>query len=120
MPPSCVWARTPRAAVCDPPCAAPLLSERTVRRARPALSLCALPLAPHRSHGSPIPRSIRGPTIGSASGPAPGSVPERAAARKYVENKPPRGLYVRVFIYVIATHVLLAFMSLLVVIAKTR
>ncbi|MFJ6749043.1 DUF6126 family protein [Streptomyces sp. NPDC091266] len=57
---------------------------------------------------------------GSASGPAPGSVPERTPARKYVENKPPRGLYVRVFIYVIATHVLLAFMSLLVVIAKTR
>jgi hypothetical protein len=40
--------------------------------------------------------------------------------RKYVENKPPRGLYVRVFLYVVATHVLLAFMSLLVVIAKTR
>ena len=56
----------------------------------------------------------------SRSGSTPGSVPERAAARKYVENKPPRGLYVRVFIYVIATHVLLAFMSLLVVIAKTR
>ncbi|MGW5943147.1 DUF6126 family protein [Streptomyces celluloflavus] len=43
-----------------------------------------------------------------------------APARVYVENKPPRGLYVRVFIYVIATHVLLAFMSLLVVVAKSR
>ncbi|MFJ9408055.1 DUF6126 family protein [Streptomyces sp. NPDC101393] len=65
-------------------------------------------------------RSGSGSASGSASGPAPGSVPERTPARKYVENKPPRGLYVRVFIYVIATHVLLAFMSLLVVIAKTR
>ncbi|MFH8568678.1 DUF6126 family protein [Streptomyces sp. NPDC017993] len=46
--------------------------------------------------------------------------PRGEPARIYVENKPPRGLYVRVFIYVIATHVLLAFMSLLVVIAKTR
>ncbi|MFG2894865.1 DUF6126 family protein [Streptomyces sp. NPDC048248] len=46
--------------------------------------------------------------------------PEGEPARAYVENKPPRGLYVRVFIYVIATHVLLAFMSLLVVIAKSR
>ncbi len=46
--------------------------------------------------------------------------PEGEPARVYVENKPPRGLYVRVFIYVIATHVLLAFMSLLVVIAKSR
>ncbi|GGN43814.1 hypothetical protein GCM10012285_25700 [Streptomyces kronopolitis] len=45
---------------------------------------------------------------------------EAAAGRTYVEHKPPRGVYVRVFIYVVATHVLLAFMSLLVVIAKTR
>ncbi|BDM71378.1 hypothetical protein HEK616_48650 [Streptomyces nigrescens] len=45
----------------------------------------------------------------------PSAVPAR-----YVENKPPRGLYVRVFIYVVATHVLLAFMSLLVIIAKSR
>ncbi|MEE4421511.1 DUF6126 family protein [Streptomyces bugieae] len=43
-----------------------------------------------------------------------------AAPARYVENKPPRGLYVRVFIYVVATHVLLAFMSLLVIIAKSR
>ncbi|GAA3179061.1 MULTISPECIES: DUF6126 family protein [Streptomyces] len=41
-------------------------------------------------------------------------------SRTYVENKPPRGLYVRVFIYVVATHVLLAFMSVLVYAAKTR
>ncbi|WP_185993980.1 DUF6126 family protein, partial [Streptomyces benahoarensis] len=46
--------------------------------------------------------------------------PQEATERKYVENKPPRGLYVRVFIYVVATHVLLAFMSFLVYIAKTR
>jgi hypothetical protein len=46
--------------------------------------------------------------------------PESEPARAYVENKPPRGLYVRVFVYVIATHVLLAFMSLLVVVAKSR
>jgi hypothetical protein len=53
--------------------------------------------------------------------PPPADQPHGAAAgRTYVENKPPRGLYVRVFIYVVATHVLLAFMSLLVVIAKTR
>ncbi|WP_198540064.1 DUF6126 family protein [Streptomyces sp. CT34] len=50
--------------------------------------------------------------------PAPSS-PEPAPAR-YVENKPPRGLYVRVFVYVVATHVLLAFLSLLVIIAKSR
>ncbi|QHC24751.1 DUF6126 family protein [Streptomyces sp. GS7] len=50
--------------------------------------------------------------------PAPSS-PEPASAQ-YVENKPPRGLYVRVFVYVVATHVLLAFMSLLVIIAKSR
>ncbi|MCK7624691.1 DUF6126 family protein [Streptomyces sp. RS10V-4] len=49
--------------------------------------------------------------------PAPSTPP---APRRYVENKPPRGLYVRVFIYVVATHVLLAFMSLLVIIAKSR
>ncbi|KOG52861.1 hypothetical protein ADK78_03580 [Kitasatospora aureofaciens] len=42
------------------------------------------------------------------------------AARKYVENKPPRGVYVRVFIYVVATHALLAFMSLIFIIAKNR
>ncbi len=29
-------------------------------------------------------------------------------------------LYVRVFIYVVATHVLLAFLSFLVIVAKTR
>ncbi|UZJ33592.1 DUF6126 family protein [Streptomyces endophytica] len=49
------------------------------------------------------------------SGPSAAPAPTR-----YVENKPPRGLYVRVFIYVVATHVLLAFMSLLVIIAKSR
>ncbi|MFG2291632.1 DUF6126 family protein [Streptomyces sp. NPDC048595] len=50
-----------------------------------------------------------------------GAIPaETAPARRYVENKPPRGVYVRVFIYVVATHVLLAFMSLLVVVAKSR
>ncbi|MFH9424525.1 DUF6126 family protein [Streptomyces sp. NPDC017529] len=43
-----------------------------------------------------------------------------APARRYVENKPPRGVYVRVFIYVVATHVLLAFMSIIFVIAKNR
>lgn len=55
-----------------------------------------------------------------ATPPSAAQPPEAAAGRTYVENKPPRGLYVRVFIYVVATHVLLAFMSLLVVIAKTR
>ncbi|TJZ54727.1 hypothetical protein FCH28_16155 [Streptomyces piniterrae] len=51
------------------------------------------------------------------------SPPEPSVAappRVYVETKPPRGLYVRVFIYVVVTHVLLAFMSLLVVVAKSR
>ncbi|KUL35346.1 hypothetical protein ADL22_27610 [Streptomyces sp. NRRL F-4489] len=55
--------------------------------------------------------------------PAPSTpppAPDPAAPRRYVENKPPRGLYVRVFIYVVATHVLLAFMSLLVMAAKSR
>lgn len=56
----------------------------------------------------------------SASRSAASSPADAIPARKYVENKPPRGVYVRVFIYVVATHVLLAFMSLLVVIAKTR
>ncbi|MFF4951034.1 DUF6126 family protein [Streptomyces chattanoogensis] len=50
----------------------------------------------------------------------PDRTPEASPAREYVETKPPRGVYVRVFIYVVATHVLLAFMSLLVVVAKTR
>ncbi|GAB7030170.1 DUF6126 family protein [Streptomyces sp. NPDC021749] len=49
------------------------------------------------------------------SGPSAAPAPSH-----YSENKPPRGLYVRVFIYVVATHVLLAFMSLLVIIAKSR
>ncbi|MCB5908148.1 DUF6126 family protein [Streptomyces pinistramenti] len=64
------------------------------------------------------PPALPGPGPDATS---PGAAPEPAApARVYVENKPPRGLYVRVFIYVVATHVLLAFMSLLVIIAKTR
>ncbi|MFJ3952051.1 DUF6126 family protein [Streptomyces sp. Je 1-4] len=52
----------------------------------------------------------------------PSSEPQSEAVptRKYVENKPPRGLYVRVFIYVIATHVLLAMMSLVVIAANSR
>lgn len=58
----------------------------------------------------------------STASPASPASPASAATppRAYVEDKPPRGLYVRVFIYVVATHVLLAFMSLLVIIAKTR
>lgn len=36
------------------------------------------------------------------------------------EDRPPRGLYVRVFIYVVVTHVLLAFMSLVVMMAESR
>ncbi|MFK0295531.1 DUF6126 family protein [Streptomyces sp. NPDC090442] len=51
--------------------------------------------------------------------PAP-STPVPPTSRRYVETKPPRGVYVRVFIYVVATHALLAFMSLLVLIAKNR
>ncbi|MFI9227148.1 DUF6126 family protein [Streptomyces rimosus] len=51
----------------------------------------------------------------------PTTTPQAApAARKYVENKPPRGVYVRLFIYVVATHALLAFMSLIFIIAKNR
>ncbi|MFI5520586.1 DUF6126 family protein [Streptomyces platensis] len=53
--------------------------------------------------------------------PAPSeALAEAAPDRTYVENKPPRGLYVRVFIYVIATHVLLAMMSLVVIAANNR
>ncbi|MFI0902433.1 DUF6126 family protein [Streptomyces sioyaensis] len=55
-----------------------------------------------------------------ATPPPSEQLPGAASGRMYVENKPPRGLYVRVFLYVVATHVLLAFMSLLVVVAKTR
>ncbi|MCZ1006588.1 DUF6126 family protein [Streptomyces lydicus] len=51
------------------------------------------------------------------SEPLPGTAP---AARTYKESKPPRGVYVRVFLYVVATHVLLAFMSFLVIVAKSR
>ncbi|MEV0375843.1 DUF6126 family protein [Streptomyces sp. NPDC050636] len=51
---------------------------------------------------------------------SPEPVPHATPTRPYVENKPPRGVYVRVFIYVVATHVLLAFMSLLVFIAQSR
>ncbi|MEU9117077.1 DUF6126 family protein [Streptomyces sp. NPDC048483] len=50
----------------------------------------------------------------------PEETSETSSAREYVETRPPRGVYVRVFLYVVATHVLLAFMSLLVIIAKTR
>ncbi|WP_275462359.1 DUF6126 family protein [Streptomyces noursei] len=55
-----------------------------------------------------------------ATPPTAGAASDAAAPRRYVENKPPRGLYVRVFIYVVATHVLLAFMSVLVLVAKSR
>ncbi|MGW3010726.1 DUF6126 family protein [Streptomyces sp. NPDC001219] len=55
-----------------------------------------------------------------ATPPAPEPLAGAAPVRKYVENKPPRGLYVRVFIYVIATHVLLAMMSLVVIAANSR
>ncbi|MGW7492319.1 DUF6126 family protein [Streptomyces sp. NPDC054786] len=57
------------------------------------------------------------PATPPASEPLPAA---RSAARTYKEDKPPRGLYVRVFIYVVATHVLLAFLSFLVIVAKTR
>ncbi|GAU67155.1 UmuC protein [Streptomyces sp. NBRC 110611] len=59
-----------------------------------------------------------GSTAPSAAAPSPST--GAAPARPYVENTPPRGVYVRVFIYVVATHVLLAFMSLLMVIATSR
>ncbi|MCR8577997.1 hypothetical protein YWIDRAFT_07291 [Streptomyces sp. SceaMP-e96] len=55
-----------------------------------------------------------------ATPPSSEPLSEAVPARKYVENKPPRGLYVRVFIYVIATHVLLAMMSLVVIAANSR
>ncbi|MFF4604912.1 DUF6126 family protein [Streptomyces sp. NPDC001339] len=71
----------------------------------------------------PTPPST-GSTAPPAATPSPSSSSSSSAgaapARPYVENKPPRGVYVRVFIYVVATHVLLAFMSLLVVIATSR
>ncbi|MFJ5678470.1 DUF6126 family protein [Streptomyces sp. NPDC093097] len=59
-------------------------------------------------------------TPASSASPATGPAADAPDSRRYVENKPPRGVYVRVFIYVVATHVLLAFMSLLVYAAKTR
>ncbi|BCK67579.1 hypothetical protein Spla01_01256 [Streptomyces platensis] len=55
-----------------------------------------------------------------ATPPSSEPLAEAAPDRKYVENKPPRGLYVRVFIYVIATHVLLAMMSLVVIAANNQ
>lgn len=55
-----------------------------------------------------------------ATPPSSEALAEAGRDRKYVENKPPRGLYVRVFIYVIATHVLLAMMSLVVIAAQNR
>ncbi|MFE6738535.1 DUF6126 family protein [Streptomyces tubercidicus] len=55
-----------------------------------------------------------------AAPPSAEPLTEAVPARKYVENKPPRGLYVRVFIYVVATHVLLAMMSLVVIAANSR
>lgn len=67
-----------------------------------------------------MPHQSTPPSESSAAQPAAQPPTEATPARKYVENKAPRGVYVRVFIYVVATHVLLAFMSLLVVIAKTR
>ncbi|MEU3710917.1 DUF6126 family protein [Streptomyces catenulae] len=60
------------------------------------------------------------PAVPGTTGGSDAVAPPPASERKYVENKPPRGLYVRVFIYVVATHVLLAFMSVLVFAAKTR
>ena len=59
-------------------------------------------------------------TTPAPSTPQAGGVPDAPTSRRYVENKPPRGMYVRVFVYVVATHALLAFMSLLVVLAKSR
>ncbi|MET9291399.1 DUF6126 family protein [Streptomyces sp. NPDC003077] len=60
----------------------------------------------------------------SAAPSAPGSTeaPGDGAARPrtYVENKPPLGVYVRVFIYVVATHVLLGFFYFIMVMAKSR
>ncbi|MFH8682154.1 DUF6126 family protein [Streptomyces lydicus] len=62
------------------------------------------------------------PTVPSPTEPPAGSPGSTgtgpAPARRYVETKPPRGVYVRVFIYVVATHVLLAMMSLVVLMAK--
>lgn len=55
-----------------------------------------------------------------ATPPSSEPLAEAVPDRKYVENKPPRGLYVRVFIYVIATHVLLAMMSLVVIAANNQ
>ncbi|MEU7637445.1 MULTISPECIES: DUF6126 family protein [unclassified Streptomyces] len=59
-------------------------------------------------------------TPAPATPPAAEGAPDAPTSRRYVENKPPRGLYVRVFIYVVATHALLAFMSVLVLVAKSR
>ncbi|MEU9125395.1 DUF6126 family protein [Streptomyces sp. NPDC048506] len=61
------------------------------------------------------------PSTASAAPPAAEASPAEAPRpRRYVETKTPRGVYVRVFIYVVATHVLLALMSLVVVMANSR
>ncbi|MFG2530945.1 DUF6126 family protein [Streptomyces sp. NPDC048516] len=57
-------------------------------------------------------------TASAVSVPPPSEPPP--GARPYKEGKPPRGVYVRVFLYVVATHVLLAFMSFLVIVARSR
>lgn len=50
----------------------------------------------------------------------PAVPPASAGARKNnVEDRAPRGLTVRVFLYVVATHVLLAFLSFIVLMLKS-
>ncbi|MFF7408604.1 DUF6126 family protein [Streptomyces lydicus] len=64
-------------------------------------------------HTIPSPTETPAGSPGSTDAGAP-------STRRYVETKAPRGVYVRVFIYVVATHVLLAMMSLVVLMAKSR
>ncbi|MEU5212465.1 DUF6126 family protein [Streptomyces sp. NPDC020742] len=66
-------------------------------------------------------RATPPPTDPAADSPgSPGPLSEPVRSQPYVVTKPPRGVSVRVFIYVVATHVLLAFMSMLVFLAKSR
>ncbi|WP_037868777.1 DUF6126 family protein [Streptomyces sp. SPB074] len=46
---------------------------------------------------------------------SPGQPPENSTIRRFVEDKIPTGLWVRVFVYVVAAHGVAAFLYLLFV-----
>ncbi|MFD7919816.1 DUF6126 family protein [Streptomyces sp. NPDC059740] len=52
--------------------------------------------------------------------PGAAATPRGTAGRKSSDGSIPRGLWVRVVLYLVATHVLLGMLSLIVVMLRTR